>query len=98
MSREAQGMLRRIEPMHKKPAHCPRGRGYTAKMRIGSRLAELAISDIRAMSLACQAVGGINLGQGVCDLPTPPLVAQGATLDVLVGVCVVHGLVASARC
>ena len=82
MSRDALGMLRRIEPMHKKPAHCPRGRRYTAKMRIGSRLAELAISDIRAMSLACQAVGGINLGQGVCDLPTPPLVAQGATLAI----------------
>ena len=31
------------------------------------------------MSLACQAVGGINLGQGVCDLPTPLPVAAGAT-------------------
>lgn len=30
------------------------------------------------MSLACQAVGGINLGQGVCDLPTPVPVARGA--------------------
>jgi len=30
------------------------------------------------MSLACQAVGGINLGQGVCDLPTPQHVAAGA--------------------
>jgi aminotransferase len=47
-------------------------------MDTGSRLSSLAISDIRAMSLACQAVGGINLGQGVCDLPTPVPVAQGA--------------------
>lgn len=47
-------------------------------MRIGSRLAKLAISDIRAMTIACQAKGGINLGQGVCDLPTPEPVAQGA--------------------
>lgn len=30
------------------------------------------------MSRACEAVGGINLGQGVCDLPTPPPVAQAA--------------------
>lgn len=30
------------------------------------------------MSLRCQARGGINLGQGVCDLPTPALVAEGA--------------------
>lgn len=30
------------------------------------------------MSRACEAVGGINLGQGICDLPTPPPVARGA--------------------
>ena len=30
------------------------------------------------MTIACQAKGGINLGQGVCDLPTPPPVARGA--------------------
>lgn len=47
-------------------------------MRIGRRLASLAISDIRAMTRACDAVGGINLGQGVCDLPTPAPVADGA--------------------
>jgi len=47
-------------------------------MRIGSRLGSLAISNIRAMTIACQAKGGINLGQGVCDLPTPPPVARGA--------------------
>ncbi|MBL9006607.1 MAG: aminotransferase class I/II-fold pyridoxal phosphate-dependent enzyme [Myxococcales bacterium] len=47
-------------------------------MRIGERLSALAISDIRAMSLRCQEKGGINLGQGVCDLPTPSLVAEGA--------------------
>lgn len=35
-------------------------------------------SDIRAMTRACEARGGINLGQGLCDLPTPALVARGA--------------------
>lgn len=47
-------------------------------MRIGSRLASLVVSDIRAMTRACDAVGGINLGQGICDLPTPPPVADAA--------------------
>jgi aminotransferase len=47
-------------------------------MRIGPRLANLAISDIRAMTRACDAVQGINLGQGVCDLPTPAPVADAA--------------------
>lgn len=30
------------------------------------------------MTRECERVGGINLGQGICDLPTPPLVAEGA--------------------
>lgn len=30
------------------------------------------------MSRECERVGGINLGQGICDLPTIPLVADGA--------------------
>lgn len=47
-------------------------------MKLGTRLASLVISDIRAMSRACDAVGGINLGQGICDLPTPPPVAEAA--------------------
>ena len=47
-------------------------------MQLGKRLASLVISDIRSMSRACDAVGGINLGQGICDLPTPPPVADAA--------------------
>ena len=48
-------------------------------MKLGSRLASLVISDIRAMTRACDQVpDGINLGQGICDLPTPPPVADGA--------------------
>jgi aminotransferase len=47
-------------------------------MKLGARMGSLVVSDIRAMSRACEAVGGINLGQGICDLPTPPPVARGA--------------------
>jgi aminotransferase len=47
-------------------------------VRLGKRLESLVISDIRSMSRACDAVGGINLGQGICDLPTPPPVAEAA--------------------
>jgi aminotransferase len=35
-------------------------------------------SDIRRMTRECERVGGLNLGQGICDLPTPPLVRDGA--------------------
>ena len=46
--------------------------------RIARRLADLVQSDIRRMTRECERVGGINLGQGICDLPTPPLVRDGA--------------------
>ena len=35
-------------------------------------------SEIRAMSVACDAVGGVNLAQGVCDTEVPEVVAEGA--------------------
>ena len=46
--------------------------------RISRRVANLVQSDIRRMSRECDAIGGINLGQGICDLPTPPVVARAA--------------------
>ncbi len=45
---------------------------------LSQKLRGLVQSDIRAMSRECNRVGGINLGQGICDLPTPPAVARGA--------------------
>ena len=47
-------------------------------MRIAKRLSSLSQSDIRRMTRECERVGGINLGQGICDLPTPELVREGA--------------------
>lgn len=46
--------------------------------RINQRLEGLAQSDIRAMTRAANEAGAINLGQGICDLPTPPPVAEAA--------------------
>ncbi len=45
---------------------------------IARRVQDLVQSDIRRMTRECERVGGINLGQGICDLPTPPLVRDGA--------------------
>ena len=42
------------------------------------RLASLAQSDIRAMTLACAKVKGINMSQGVCDTPVPSVVIRAA--------------------
>lgn len=38
----------------------------------------LCQSGIRAASTECERVGGINLGQGICDLPTPEAIKQAA--------------------
>ena len=40
--------------------------------------ATLRQSSIRAVTLAVNAAGGINLGQGLCDLPTPEPIRDGA--------------------
>ena len=35
-------------------------------------------SEIRAMSVECDRIGGINLAQGICDTELPDVVARGA--------------------
>ena len=35
-------------------------------------------SEIRAMTVACNDVGGVNLAQGVCDTDPPAVVSEGA--------------------
>lgn len=47
--------------------------------QISSRLNGLVQSDIRRMSRECERVEGINLGQGICDLPTIPELIEGAS-------------------
>src|SRR6201993_5386686 len=46
--------------------------------QLSERLRGLVQSDIRRMSRECERVGGINLGQGICDLPTIPELIEGA--------------------
>ena len=35
-------------------------------------------SEIRSMTVECDAVGGVNLAQGVCDTPLPEVVIEAA--------------------
>ncbi len=42
------------------------------------RIEGLQQSDIRRMSLECTRVGGINLGQGICDQPIEPIIKDAA--------------------
>jgi aminotransferase len=47
-------------------------------LSLSRRAARIAKAEIRNMTVECERVGGINLAQGVCDLPVPPPVASGA--------------------
>jgi len=54
-----------------------RGR-FRAMISLSKRIEGLAQSEIRRMSRESDRVGAINLGQGLCDLPTLPSVAEAA--------------------
>jgi len=45
-------------------------------MRLSSRTAPLKQSDIRAVTALINQYNGINLGQGICDLPVPELIKE----------------------
>ncbi|CUS37011.1 pyridoxal phosphate-dependent aminotransferase [Candidatus Nitrospira nitrificans] len=45
---------------------------------VSRRMGDLAQSEIRAMTQACASVKGLNMAQGVCDTPVPPIVLEGA--------------------
>jgi len=42
------------------------------------RAESITQAEIRAMSIECDRVDGVNLAQGVCDTPPPPLVVEAA--------------------
>lgn len=46
----------------------------TGVSRKSERVADIVQSDIRAMTQRSQELGGVNLGQGVCDTPPPQAV------------------------
>ncbi|HEY3176021.1 MAG TPA: pyridoxal phosphate-dependent aminotransferase [Candidatus Polarisedimenticolia bacterium] len=50
--------------------------GFTP--RFTRRIRDLVQSDIRRMTRECEKVGGINLGQGICDQPIPDRIKDAA--------------------
>jgi aminotransferase len=49
-----------------------------SRLRVSDLAPGAVQSEIRAMSTACEEMGGINLAQGVCDTPVPAPVEQEA--------------------
>jgi aminotransferase len=52
--------------------------------KMNRRMADLGHSEIRAMTQACVAADGLNMAQGVCDTPVPPVVIKAAA-DAMAG-------------
>jgi aminotransferase len=50
----------------------------TTRLRVSQISPLIVQSEIRAMSVECDRVGGINLAQGICDTDLPPSVADRA--------------------
>ena len=64
---------------------------HTASRLALSELAPGAMqSEIRAMSVACEQMGGINLAQGICDTPVPMPVETAAIAAIVAGHIPLH--------
>ncbi len=50
----------------------------TTRLALSSLAPESIQSEIRAMTIECDRMGGINLAQGVCDTPVPEVVEAAA--------------------
>ena len=46
--------------------------------QLSDRAKDLKQSGIRAVTAKCRDMGGINLGQGLCEIPTPDLIKEAA--------------------
>jgi aminotransferase len=55
-------------------------------LSISKRATRIAQAEIRAMTIECEKVGGINLAQGVCDTAVPPVVRKGAQYAIDAGI------------
>ena len=53
---------------------------------MNKRLANLMQSEIRNMSIECDKVNGINLSQGICDLPLAEELIEGANQAICAGI------------
>ena len=57
---------------------------------MSERIRNLTRSEIRIMSIECEKYGGINLSQGICDMPLPPVLAREAKAEIDCGRTITH--------
>ncbi len=57
---------------------CDRLKQKNKHMKLSTLAEDLRQNDIRAVTARINAVNGINLGQGICDMPAPDAIKEGA--------------------
>jgi len=55
-------------------------------LSLSNRGASIEQAEIRAMSIECEKVGGINLAQGVCDTQVPLTIRKAACIGIENGI------------
>ena len=55
-------------------------------LSLSKRSSHIEQAEIRAMTLECEKIGGINLAQGVCDTPVPDVIQEEAFRGIQNGV------------
>ena len=61
-------------------------KGDPVSLSLSKSAASIIQAEIRAMSIECEKVGGINLAQGVCDTEVPLSVRKGAQMAIDKGI------------
>jgi len=67
------------------PAAATQASAQRSRLRLSELAPGTVQSEIRAMSTECERMGGINLAQGVCDTPVPPVVEAEAIAAIRAG-------------
>ena len=59
--------------------------GSLSRLQLSELAPGTVQSEIRAMTTECDRIGGVNLAQGVCDTPVPPVVETEAIAAIRAG-------------
>jgi len=63
----------------------PTARTITPELTLSELSPRAMQSEIRAMSMECDRIGGVNLAQGICDTEAPAAVTEGAIAAIQAG-------------
>src|ERR1700743_1892100 len=67
-----------LQPPYRRGRHAFMPTTTASRLHLSQTAPSIIQSEIRSMTVECDAVGGVNLAQGVCDTPLPAPVLDAA--------------------